>query len=153
MTSILPAQATDLLKINSVNLDVLTENYFLGYYMHYLATWPSMFFKASNSDGRCIGYMIGKTEGPGKEWHSHVTAVTVDYNYRRLGVSRQLIDQLKRCSEEESADCYFMDLYVRTTNRLAVDMYRRFGFEVFRRVVNYYASGDNFDTSSDAFGK
>ena len=41
---------------------------------------------------------------------------------------------------------YFVDLFVRKSNALAIDMYKSFGYEVYREVINYY-SGEE-----DAFG-
>lgn len=150
MTSILPFRATDLLDLNSVNLDVLTENYYLGFYLQYLCDWPSMFFKSTSPNGdKCTGYMMGKAEGKGPEWHSHITAVTVDFDYRRLGLARELVDHLRVCSEQANYNCYFMDLYVRASNKLAIDMYKKFDFAVFRRVVGYYSSGEDTSCSSD----
>lgn len=151
MTSITPFKATDLLRLTSVNLDALTENYHPAFYLQYLTQWPSMFFKSENPNGQITGYMMGKSESPGKEWHSHITAVTVAYDYRRLGLARLLVEQLRRASEAADQDCYFMDLFVRASNKLAIDMYKKFGFHVFRRVERYYGSGDNPHDGEDAF--
>ena len=43
---------------------------------------------------------------------------------------------------------YFVDLFVRERNALAIGMYRKFGYEVYRRVLGYY--GDN---GEDAYGE
>ena len=32
-----------------------------------------------------MGYVMGKCEGVGENWHGHVTAVSVGPDYRRLG--------------------------------------------------------------------
>lgn len=144
MTSLTPFNACDLLNLNNINLDILTENYHLQYYLEYMCTWPSLLFKVE-SPTTPVGYMIGKSEGTGLDWHSHITAVTVDFRFRRLGLGRLLIDQLTLCSDAPDQRCYFMDLYVRTSNKIAVDMYKGFGFSPFRRVLNYYGSGKNED--------
>lgn len=153
MTSILPFQAADLLNLNSINLDVLTENYQLLYYTQYLIHQPKMFFKAVNPDNATVGYMIGKSEGHNQEFHSHITALTVDSEYRRLGIARELINYLRICSEDSSENCYFMDLFVRATNSTALGMYERMGFRVFRRVLDYYraSSGSSSTGNEDAF--
>jgi N-terminal acetyltransferase B complex catalytic subunit len=151
MTSVTPFIATDLLHLTNVNLDTLTENYHAAFYLQYLTQWPSMFFKGENPNGEITGYMMGKSEGRGKEWHSHITAVTVAYDYRRLGLAGILVDHLRQASEAPDQDCYFMDLYVRASNKLAIDMYKKFGFHVFRRVERYYGSGDNPNDAEDAF--
>jgi N-terminal acetyltransferase B complex catalytic subunit len=43
-----------------------------------------------------------------------------------------------------------MDLFIRTSNRLAIDMYKFFGFEVSRSVIGYY--GIDSSDGEDAFG-
>jgi N-terminal acetyltransferase B complex catalytic subunit len=50
---------------------------------------------------------------------------------------------------------YFVDLFVRTMNHVAIGMYEQFGYSVYRRVKEYYhssgPSGKHDD--EDAFGK
>jgi hypothetical protein len=46
-------------------------------------------------------------------------------------------------------DAYFVDLFVRVSNSLAIGMYEKFGYSVYRRVLGYYSS--DHDTE-DAFG-
>lgn len=38
---------------------------------------------AQGSGQRTMGYIIGKAEGQGENWHGHVTAVTVAPEFRR----------------------------------------------------------------------
>ncbi len=90
---------------------------------------------------------MGKTEGTGKNWHGHVTAITVAPEYRRLGLAEGMMNLLEQVSEK-AYDCWFVDLYVRVSNSVAIDMYRKFGYSVYRRVRNYYAGL----TNEDAFG-
>lgn len=192
MTSVTPFKAMDLLNMNHVNLDTLTENFYTSFYFQYLAEWPTLCFKTeapgfnslaskfsslslsssgpqskttllntplftSNvnngtvSSDICTGYMLGKVEGIGKEWHSHITAVTVAWDYRRIGLARYLVKELQERSEDSLYNCYFMDLFVRSTNALAINMYRGFGFDIFRRIKEYYMT-DGLEPSEDAFG-
>lgn len=201
MTSVTPFKAMDLLNMNHVNLDILTENFYVSFYFQYLTEWPTLCFKteapgynslASNFSSRsgsylsdkppihyapeqatdtgsshtplfspnvnygllssdiCTGYMLGKVEGTNLEWHSHITAVTVAWDYRRIGLARYLVKELQERSEDSLYNCYFMDLFVRSTNALAINMYRGFGFDVFRRIKDYYMS-DGIEPSEDAF--
>ena len=46
-----------------------------------------------------------------------------------------------------SYDGYFVDLFVRASNSVAVEMYKHMGYTVYRRVIGYY-SGEE-----DACGK
>jgi N-terminal acetyltransferase B complex catalytic subunit len=91
---------------------------------------------------------MGKTEGTGKNWHGHVTAITVAPEYRRLGLADGMMNLLEEVSEK-AYNGWFVDLYVRMSNSVAIDMYRKFGYSVYRRVRNYYAGL----TNEDAYGK
>lgn len=44
--------------------------------------------------------VMGKSEGEDKNWHGHVTVLTVAPSYRRLGIARQLMAYLERISDE-----------------------------------------------------
>jgi hypothetical protein len=46
----------DLFKCNFTNLDVLTENYDLGFYAGYLARWPSLMNVVESRKGHIVGY-------------------------------------------------------------------------------------------------
>ena len=48
-----------------------------------------------------------------------------------------------------SKNSWFCDLFVRVSNKIAYDMYTKFGYTVFRRVLDYY-TGDN---DEDAYGQ
>ena len=45
--------------------------------------------------------------------------------------------------------CFFVDLFVRVSNEIAVSMYESLGYVVYRRVLEYYSG----DPDEDAFGK
>eukprot|EP00301_Raphidiophrys_heterophryoidea_P002459 c11149_g1_i2.p1 GENE.c11149_g1_i2~~c11149_g1_i2.p1 ORF type:complete len:186 (+),score=25.97 c11149_g1_i2:41-559(+) len=140
MTTIRPTTIDDLLHFNNINLDPYTETYNMTFYMHYLATWPEYFFTAVDPNGRLMGYIMGKAEGTGTNWHGHVTALTVAPEFRRLGVADKLMERLEYVSEHKD-HAYFVDLYVRVSNTVAIKMYEKFGYVVYRRVLDYY-SGD-----------
>ena len=56
MTSLRPFCPQDLLNMNFTNLDPLTENYNLDFYMQYLMRWPSLFTVAEDQHGNIVGY-------------------------------------------------------------------------------------------------
>ena len=43
---------------------------------------------------------MGKAEGPGENWHGHVTAVTIAPEYRRLGMAAKLMSVLEEISDK-----------------------------------------------------
>jgi N-terminal acetyltransferase B complex catalytic subunit len=99
--------------------------------------------------------VIGKAEGHGREWHGHVTAITVGPEYRRLGLASKMMNMLEYVSEKVY-NGYFVDLYVRCNNDVAIGMYERMGYSVYRRVVQYYETSSVVDANradaNDAFG-
>lgn len=164
MTSLRPFKPQDLLHMNLTNLDPLTENYNIDFYMHYLTRWPSLFTVAEDQEGNIIGYstffptippsilanlsltVMGKVEEDPIHYafmdnymplHGHVTALTVAPQYRRLGLAQDLTRALERGCEAQNA--WFVDLFVRAGNDTAVNLYRGMGYSVFRRVVDYYS--------------
>lgn len=92
-----------------------------------------------------MAYIMGKAEGHGENWHGHVTALTVSPDYRRLGLATMLIKSLEEVSEKKQA--YFVDLFVRVSNKVAMKMYQQLGYIVYRTVLEYY----NGDPDEDAY--
>lgn len=99
--------------------------------------------------------MIGKAEGTGAEWHGHVTAITVAPEYRRLSLAKKMMSLLEHVSDNIYRG-YFVDLYVRCNNKIAIDLYEGLGYSVYRRVREYYGSlgvGRSGQDEEDAYGK
>lgn len=148
MTTLRPFVCDDLFRFNNVNLDPLTETYGIPFYLQYLSHWPEYFQVVESPSGQIMGYIMGKVEGKVEQdqWHGHVTAVTVAPQYRRLGLAAKLMSALEEISERKQA--FFVDLFVRVSNKVAVDMYENLGYIVYRRVLEYY-SGDPDEDAYD----
>lgn len=164
MTSIKPFQMEDLFEVNPVNLDPLTENFNISFYSQYLIEWPTLFFKSTEvysdfgQESEISGYMMGKTEGKlsRKEWHTHITAVTVNSQYRRIGLASDLCIQLEELTKGDPYSTLFVDLFVKVTNTLGRQLYEKLGYSIYRRVVGYYGSRmpedrNKIDDQIDAF--
>jgi N-terminal acetyltransferase B complex catalytic subunit len=113
----------------------------MPYYMQYLARWPSLFIVAEAPGDHLIGYMMGKAEGQGEQWHGHVSAVTVAPEYRRLNMAGLLMERCEQLSEKYRG--FFVDLYVRKSNAVAVGMYKKFGYVAYRQVIGYYSGEED----------
>lgn len=98
-----------------------------------------------------MGYIMGKAEGsvPREEWHGHVTALSVAPEFRRLGLAAKLMEMLEEISERKEG--FFVDLFVRVSNQVAVNMYKRLGYSVYRTVIEYYSANNNGDPDEDAY--
>lgn len=147
MTTLRQFSLLDLLKFNQVNLDLLTETYNIGFYGRYLARWPEYCKVAESPSGDIQGYVLGKVEGEEEAmtWHGHVTAVTVAPASRRQGLATALMKFLEDTTITHAG--YFVDLFVRASNEVAIGMYEKLGYLIYRRVRNYYSGPeeDAFD--------
>lgn len=160
--------ADDLFTFNTINLDPLTETYSIAFYLSYMAQFPEYCVKAvsppgmendtlksshqsqyesdktSIAGGPTSGYILGKVEGNGKLWHGHVTALTVSPDSRRMGLAGKLMNLLEEVSEKFH-NAYFVDLFVRKSNAIAIGMYEKLGYSIYRRVIEYYSGPDAED--------
>eukprot|EP00949_MAST-11_sp_MAST-11-sp1_P000468 g468.t1 len=146
MTTTRQFEPMDLLRTNGINLDRLTEQYTSDFYFSYLAKWPELFAVQEAPNGQLQGYIIGKAEGEGENWHGHVSAVTVAPSFRRMGFAARLMKHLEDVSQDLH-NCYFVDLYVRVSNKVAIDMYKRLNYIIYRQIIEYYS--DNAEDGYD----
>lgn len=91
-------------------------------------------------------------------FHAHITALTVSPHARRLGLARTLSSSLEVAGDEY--DAFFVDLFVRKSNRIAQALYKGLGYSVYRVVKSYYVDdlsgkaktgGDEEDEGEDAW--
>ena len=108
--------------------------------------WPEYFCVSEGPSGDVMGYIMGKSEARQNnpvDWHGHVTAVTISPDYRRLGLAATLMSFLEEVSDIKK--CLFVDLFVRMTNTVAVNMYNNMGYVVYRKIPKYYSGPPDED--------
>lgn len=60
------------------------------------------------------------------------------------------MNYLERVSDNHNG--FFVDLFVRASNKVAIEMYQKLGYSIYQTVNKYYSS--SIDTSGeDAYGK
>ncbi|OHT06418.1 acetyltransferase, GNAT family protein [Tritrichomonas foetus] len=138
MVSIQPWSLEDIWRYSRVNIDEWTETYSIPFYLYYTLQWPQLAWTVSNNSNDVVGYILGsaKTEDP-SQCKGHVTAVTVCEDYRRLGIASLLMKFLENTADKLFR-AYFVDLYVRPTNKHAQTMYEKLGYVLYRQITNYY---------------
>ncbi|KAJ4456651.1 putative N-terminal acetyltransferase B complex catalytic subunit NAA20 [Paratrimastix pyriformis] len=141
MASIRPFVCTDLFRFNNINMDSYTETYNLTFYLEYLARWPEYCVAVEAPGSVLCSYLLGKSEGQGERWHAHVTAVTVAPDYRRLALGATLMHYIACMGEIQK--CFFVDLYVRASNKAGVGMYNSLGYIIYRTVLQYYSGEED----------
>lgn len=153
MSSFESFQIEDLFEINSTNLDHLTENFNLLFYFHYLTEWPDMFIKSVQTNyefgntKEIGGYIMGKTDGSidKNNNHTHITAITIQNSYRKIGLASELCSCLESLSNLKSYESYFIDLFVRVTNKIGIKLYLKLGYSIWLRVIGYYGNKNSYD--------
>ena len=154
MSTIREFSIYDMLKFNNVNLDILTETYSTNFYGKYIAVWNEYNVVSQNSNGMIEAYILGKVEGKKndeskKNWHGHVSAVTVAPYFRRQGLARSLMSFLEDVTENQH-NGYYVDLFVRASNYIAIQMYEKFGYIIYQTINKYYCS-DGIQPAENAY--
>jgi ribosomal-protein-alanine N-acetyltransferase len=108
--------------------------------------FPSSFIVAEEN-GEIIGYIMCRMEtriphfkrlGIAKK--GHIISVAVLSNHQREGVGYALMQNAMRVMwRYEVQECY---LEVRSSNELAVNLYKKMGFEIKKTIKHYYADGE-----------
>lgn len=98
------------------------KNFFTNAY-----TRSRVFLYVDETKGRLIGFATVRRDG-------YLLFLAVDEAYRGQGFGKRLV----ACVAEEFGR---VTCHARTTNRNALNFYRSLGFEVARRVENYYEDG------------
>ena len=73
--------------------------------------------------------------------HTH-THLQVAPEYRRLGLAKGLMNLLEQVTEDTYVG-YFVDLFVRKSNAVAISMYHSFGYSIYRQVLGYYSGEED----------
>ena len=89
----------DTLEFNNINMDISTETFNTYFYCQYILKWPEYCVSLYGANKMIQSYLLGKVEGDKesvvtKDWHGHVTAVTVAPEARKQGMARILMNYL-----------------------------------------------------------
>lgn len=124
-----------LLNLHSINLDYKTESFTFDYYLNYLFCHNTDCFMIHNSDNN-MAYLIGKHENKNKILSGHVSALTVAPSFRRWGLGNILMQLLETNGNNRKA--FFIDLFVRKSNKQAIGFYKKNGYILYREIKDYY---------------
>lgn len=145
MYKIEPMLPSDILSLDLVNLDSMSESFPASYYLYYLVNHgedcisvcsPTRYKTSFTYSRDVYGYMIGKLEEKDDVICAHISAVTIAPGHRRNSFGRMCMEIMERNGDLHGA--HFADLYVRESNAAAIKFYRRLGYIVYRKVLKYY---------------
>jgi len=137
----------DLERVIYINRVCLPENYWPGFYLENYRNCPEAFLVAEVG-GEIVGYVMCRMERGFSDFgkfsivkKGHVISIAVLKEYRRRGIGlRLMVDSMKAMAERGAKEIY---LEVRVSNFPAINLYRKLGYEVVRRIRGYYADGED----------
>ncbi len=114
------------------------KNPYPPYYTRALIESLSDVSLVAEIENKIVGYIFARIEY-GKI--GHIVTIAVDPKYRRMGIGealmREVINKLKELN------CSSVYLEVRVSNKPAINLYRKLGFLITRRIQKYYRDGED----------
>jgi len=142
-----PFKSSDIDQVVQINLACLPEHYDQSFFFELYYRFPKTFLVATVHD-EAVGYIMCRMEHGFSEMRrfnlikkGHIVSIAVLSEYRRNGLGKALVAKALEGMEEYSVgECY---LEVRVSNKPAINLYKKFGFTVVRRIGSYYKDGED----------
>ena len=141
------AEERELDQVENINLRCLPENYSRFFYLDILHRFPKAFLVAIKN-GVVAGYIMCRVERGFSELRrfgiskkGHIVSVAVLPEHQRKGIGKGLVEKaLEGMINYGAGESY---LEVRISNEPAIDLYKKLGFNIIRRIVGYYRDGED----------
>ena len=137
----------DLVNVMNINRSCLPENYSTYFYLDIYKNCPDAFIVAE-VEGRLVGYIMCRIESGFSDFgrmrpsrRGHVVSIAVMPEHRRLGIATSLM--FSAISAIATYRCSEAFVEVRVTNEPAIQLYKKIGFEIVRRISRYYYDGED----------
>ncbi|MEM3737158.1 MAG: ribosomal protein S18-alanine N-acetyltransferase [Candidatus Bathyarchaeia archaeon] len=137
----------DLEAVMAINRKCLPEHYTSSFFLDLHKSYPATFLVAEY-DGKVVGYVLCRVESGLSEFKrfrfvkkGHLVSLAVMDEHREKGLGSRLLaaalEGMVRYGCRESF------LEVRKSNTKAMNLYRKFGYEVTRCIPGYYLDGED----------
>ncbi len=134
-------------EVVKINWTCLPENYDQSFFLSLFNHYPKIFVVANQAEKGVIGYIMGRVETGFSELKrfsltrkGHIVSIAVLPENRNKGVASSLLEKaLEGYREYQVSEIY---LEVRESNKIAIDLYKKFGFNISRQVKGYYRDGE-----------
>ncbi|WP_461862938.1 ribosomal protein S18-alanine N-acetyltransferase [Thermococcus sp.] len=137
MVIIRPAKLFDLPEISRIEVKSFKEKYPRGIFIVFLENNPDTFLVAEYN-GKVIGYVMAYLR---PDLEGHVMSIAVDPEYRGNGIGRALMVEVIERLIKKGAQ--YIGLEVRVSNEAAINLYEKLGFRKVKRIIGYYADGED----------
>jgi len=134
---------SDLDSVKRINKVFLPENYPEYFFRSLYSNCPDGFLVATVGE-EIIGYIMCRLEMSYSlfkriRW-AHIVSIAVDERYRRIGVGTALMRGVIK-NLKDRVDGFYLE--VRISNKPAVNLYTKLGFEITKRIPRYYIDGED----------
>lgn len=154
MTALRELAFDDLFKFNRIIFDPLTEVYSISFFVSRLIEFPMLAKVAVAPNEQLMGFAMGTriinedVVGDGNDSrvmgsHGHVSVVSIDSDFRRLGLGTLLMDGLKAKMEVDGD--WYVDLFVRCKNQNAIKFYELLGYVKYCFLSKYYVDDYGYE--------
>jgi len=113
-----------------------TQAYPRSYFQKYYQKYPESFIVVE-TQGEIVGYAISRF----KEDLGEFISLAVKPKFRRKGIGANLTKFLIEHFQKKNIKKVF--LHVRARNKKAVSFYKNLGFEILKKIENYYRNSDD----------
>lgn len=103
-----------------------------------LALYPELFL-VIEYENKIVGYVAGIVR---KDSYGHIISLCVHPTYRRKGFGTKLVNALEKGFTEKFNICKYR-LEVRISNIVAVNLYRKLGYQIVDIIPTYYPDGED----------
>ncbi len=141
------AREDDVDDVIALNIECLPEHYPLSFWLEHLRKWSKVFLIAEVAR-RIVGYVMCRIEtGTSnilgvKATLGHIVSIAVSKEYRRRGIALKLM-QTALANMKKFYGVNEAYLEVRVSNEPAIKLYRKLGFEIIKRLDDYYLDGED----------
>lgn len=110
--------------------------------------WPRVFFEKDLESSNTVAFVavenekiIGYSIGACIDVEFHITNIAVGLGHQRRGIGLVLLQKMEDVAIDRG--CVFAYLEVRTNNLPAINMYKKYGYDVIYTRKRYYIDGDD----------
>ena len=124
----------------------LSEPYPIYTYRFFVQQWPHLTLMAYHKD-KCLGCIVSKLDdhkkmklgSPVVRKRGYIAMLSVEPDYRKMGLGRLLVKKSIDLMVEQGADEVMLETEI--TNLAALALYESFGFIRDKRQISYYLNG------------
>lgn len=130
-----------------INWTCLPENYNNSFFLNLFHHYPKIFVVANQAEKGVVGYIMGRIETGFSSFkrffltrRGHIVSIAVLPENRSKGVASSLLEKALEGFRVYKVSEIFLE--VRESNKIAINLYQKFGFKISRHVKGYYKDGE-----------